>query len=64
MNDTASFLLKVLFLSAGLSFLIKLGGPSLAVQTLNVPALSRISLIIIVLPSLTVGAFLLIKSRS
>ncbi|MGD1867557.1 MAG: hypothetical protein ACFB0D_23655 [Phormidesmis sp.] len=64
MNDTVGFLLKVLLLSAGLSFLIKLAGPSLPLRGLEIPTLNHLALVIITLPSLLVGAFLLFKTRS
>ena len=64
MNDTVSFLLKVLLLSAGLSFAIKLGGPVLGVERLEVVALDYIAIALITFPSQIVGAFLFARSRT
>jgi len=64
MNDTAGFLLKVLLLSAGLSFLIKLAGPSLPLQGIETPTLNYLAIAIITFPSILVGIFLSFKSRS
>lgn len=63
-KDTVSFLLKVLALSAGVSVLIKVGGPSLSVARLEGVALNYVAIALITLPSLIVGAFLLFRSRT
>lgn len=61
MKDTASFLLKVFVLSAGLSLLIKIGGPALSTQSLNQRQLNHLAIAIILTPSLTLGAVLGLK---
>ena len=64
MKDTASFLIKVLLLSTIASVLIKVAGPSLPLQFIEVTALNYLAVIIITLPSLALGTFLWFKTRS
>lgn len=53
MNNKIIFILKVLILSAGLSFLIKYGGPSL-----SIPSTAINALIAVLLPPILVGILL------
>lgn len=64
MKETASFLLKVLALSAALSLVIKWVGPTLPVASLEGAELNYVVIALVTLPSLIVGAFLLAKSRT
>ncbi|MEL6938246.1 MAG: hypothetical protein AAFO84_03535 [Cyanobacteria bacterium J06598_1] len=63
MKDTAGFLLKVLALSAGLSVLIKVGGPGLPVAGLEGNALNYLAIALVTLPSIVVGTVLYLKLR-
>ncbi len=66
-KEMAGFLLKVLALSAGLSVLIKVAGPSLAgqgwAQDLQGRSLNYLAIALVTLPSLAVGTVLFFKSR-
>ena len=66
-KEMAGFLLKVLVLSAGLSILIKVTGPSLVgqnwAQKLQGRSLNYLAIALVTLPSLVVGTFLFFKSR-
>ncbi|MGC1524591.1 MAG: hypothetical protein WA783_00935 [Phormidesmis sp.] len=66
-KEMAGFLLKVLVLSAGLSILIKVAGPSLVgqgwAQKLQGRSLNYVAIALVTLPSLVVGTFLFFKSR-
>lgn len=53
MNDTASFLLKVIVISAALSLLIKYGGPLLPVPAAD--DLNKWATLIVLLPSFALG---------
>ncbi len=68
MKEIASFLLKVLVLSAGLSVLIKVAGPLFVAQGwaqkgLQGRSLNYLAIAIVTLPSLAIGTFLLFKGR-
>lgn len=58
MNDTLSFLTKVIISSAALSVLIKFGGPLLPVTTLTGTDLNRVAIAFILTPALVVALFL------
>ncbi|MBE9076651.1 hypothetical protein IQ241_04955 [Romeria aff. gracilis LEGE 07310] len=58
MTGTVGFLLKVLLLSAGVSLLIKYGGPHLAI-----PPTVGVSLALILTPSLIVAAVLIVQAQ-
>ena len=53
MNNKIGFLIKVLILSAGLSFLIKYGGPYL-----SIPSTATNALIAVLTPSIVAAIFL------
>ena len=55
MNDTASFLAKVIILSALLSLLIKYGGPLLPLRSPFTSSLNGLVTAIVVLPSTVIG---------
>ena len=61
MNDTASFLLKVFLVSAGISLLIEVGGPGLSTQSLDTQQLNQVAIATILTPSLIIGTFLGLK---
>ena len=68
MNENATFLVKVIGLSAVLSLLIKYGGPLLPIAT-EVAAekaenLDGLATAIVILPSLIIGVILLIALKS
>ncbi|MGD1900113.1 MAG: hypothetical protein ACFB16_24610, partial [Phormidesmis sp.] len=62
-RDVAIFLLKVLVLSAGLSVLIKTGGPVLPLAEIEGKALNYLAIALVTLPSLILGSLLYVKSR-
>lgn len=62
MNDSVSFVIKVIALSAALSFLIKLGGPLLPLSSPYTADLNGLVIICVVLPSLLLGIGLTILS--
>lgn len=53
MNIQAGFIIKILLLSTGLSFLIKYGGQQLSFEPTN-----TIAITVVLLPSLIIGLFL------
>ncbi len=55
MNDTVSFLVKVIALSALLSLLIRYGGPLLPLRSPFTSSLNGLVTAIVVLPSATIG---------
>ncbi|MEL6814221.1 MAG: hypothetical protein AAFP03_05320 [Cyanobacteria bacterium J06598_3] len=59
MNDTGSFLLKVILLSALLSVLIKVGGPALPIRAPFTESLNGLVTAIVVLPSVLIGVVML-----
>ncbi|MGC1308846.1 MAG: hypothetical protein WA885_16590 [Phormidesmis sp.] len=60
MNDTNSFLVKVIVLSALLSLLIKYGGPLLPIAAPYTERLNGLVTAIVLLPSIAIGLSLLI----
>lgn len=60
MNDTGSFLIKVILLSALLSVVIKVGGPMLPIRPPFTESLNGLVATIVVLPSVVIGAVLLV----
>ena len=62
MNDSVSFVIKVIVLSAALSFLIKLGGPLLPLSSPYTADLDGLVIVCVILPSLLLGAGLTILS--
>ncbi|MEM8504514.1 MAG: hypothetical protein AAF716_15330 [Cyanobacteria bacterium P01_D01_bin.1] len=58
MNDTLSFLTKVIISSAVLSAAIKFGGPLLPVATLTGTELNRVAIALILTPALVVALLL------
>lgn len=58
MEDKLSFILKVLFLSAGLSFIIKYLTPQL-----NIPATATNALVAVILPTLLITVALAWRLR-
>ncbi len=63
MNDTASFLLKVLVISAALSGLIKYGGQLLPLQAPYTDGLNGLVTAIVVLPSIVIGIGLFVTLK-
>ena len=64
MNDTVSFLVKVIVSSAALSTLIKFGGPLLPIVTLEGTDLNRVAIALILTPSLTIAILLWLNRPS
>lgn len=63
-DGTAGFLAKVVVASALLSVAIKYGGPLLPVSAPFTESLNGVVLAIVIVPSVVVGAVLLLKQRS
>ena len=59
MNDTVSFLIKVILLSALLSVLIKVSGPVLPIQAPFTESLNGLVAASVVLPSVVMGVVML-----
>lgn len=62
MNNSVSFVIKVIALSAALSFLIKLGGPLLPLSLPYTTDLNGLAIACVVLPSVLLGAGLVVLS--
>ena len=62
MNDSVSFVMKVIALSAALSFLIKLGGPLLTLSPPYTADLNGLVIVCVILPSLLLGSGLVVLS--
>ena len=63
MNNTVGFVVKVILLSAILSWLIKYGGRSLPITAPYTESLNSLVMAIVVFPSLAIGAGLLLALK-